>query len=117
MRFCFVSTRRGSHFMTELLAADPEAIFAYSMVAVFESDRPVELCSSLPWEPERLASTNWIDGMILIRRDRLLELGGYSTDPNLAGREGLDLWRRCAQARDRGVHVPQHRLASAGYLN
>jgi GT2 family glycosyltransferase len=98
------------------LDADPGAIFAYSMVAVFESDRPVELLSSLPWEPERLASGNWIDGMVLIRRTRLLELGGYSTDPRLAGWEDFDLWCRCAQAGGHGVHVAQvlawHRRAT-----
>ncbi len=99
------------------LDADPGAVFAYSMVAVFESDRPVELRGSLPWEPERLASGNWIDGMVLLRRARLLELGGYSTDPDLAGCEDFDLWCRCAQAGDRGVHVPGPRLAPAGYLN
>lgn len=86
---------------------DPQAIFAYPMVAVFEGDRPVELASSLPWEPERLASCNWIDGIALIRRTRLLELGGYPTDPRLAGWEDFDLWCRCAQAGGHGVHVPQ----------
>jgi glycosyltransferase involved in cell wall biosynthesis len=89
------------------LDADPEAIFSYPMVAVFEGDRPVELLSSLPWEPERLRSGNWIDGMALIRRARLLELGGYSTDPPLAGWEDFDLWCKCAEAGGHGVHVAQ----------
>jgi hypothetical protein len=89
------------------LDGDPRAIFAYSMVGVFEGDRPVELVSSLPWEPERLKSGNWIDGMALIRRTRLLGLGGYATDPRLAGWEDFDLWCRCAQAGGHGVHVPQ----------
>ncbi len=89
------------------LDGDPEATFAYPMVAVFENDRPVDLLGSLPWEPERLASGNWIDGIALIRRSRLLELGGYSTDPRLAGWEDFDLWCRCAQAGGHGVHVPQ----------
>ena len=89
------------------LDADPQAVFSYPMVGVFEEDRPVELLGSLPWEPERLKSGNWIDGMALIRRTRLLELGGYSTDPDLAGCEDFDLWCRCAQAGGHGVHVPQ----------
>jgi hypothetical protein len=86
---------------------DPQAIFAYPMVAIYEGDQPVQLASSLSWEPERLASGNWIDGISLIRRSRLLELGGYSTDPRLAGWEDFDLWCRCAQAGGHGVHVPQ----------
>jgi len=89
------------------LDRNPRAIFAYPMVAVFEANRPVELASSLPWEPERLKRGNWIDGMALIRRARLLELGGYSTDPRLAGWEDFDLWCRCADAEGHGVHVPQ----------
>ncbi|HXN37644.1 MAG TPA: glycosyltransferase [Solirubrobacteraceae bacterium] len=89
------------------LDGDPQAVFSYPMVALLEGDRPVQLVSSLPWEPERLASGNWIDGIALIRRSRLLELGGYSTDPRLAGWEDFDLWCRCAQAGGHGVHVPQ----------
>jgi hypothetical protein len=93
--------------LVKALDGDPQATFAYPMVAVFEGDQPVDLASSLPWEPERLASGNWIDGIALIRRSRLLELGGYSTDPRLAGWEDFDLWCRCAQAGGHGVHVPQ----------
>jgi hypothetical protein len=89
------------------LDADPQATFSYPMVAVFEEDRPVELLSSLPWEPERLKRGNWIDSMALIRRKRLLELGCYETDPRLAGLEDFDLWCKCAQAGGHGVHVPQ----------
>ena len=96
--------------VTRLVAAldeDPAALFCYPMVAVFEQDKPVQLLGSLPWEPERLARENWIDGVTLVRRARLLELGCYSTDPRLAGVEDLDLWRRCAQAGGRGVQVAQ----------
>jgi hypothetical protein len=89
------------------LDADLQATFSYPMVAVFEEDRPVELLSSLPWEPERLERGNWIDSMALIRRERLLELGRYETDPRLAGLEDFDLWCKCAQAGGHGVHVPQ----------
>jgi hypothetical protein len=89
------------------LDADPQATFSYPMVAVFDGDRPVELLSSLPWEPERLKSGNWIDAMALIRRERLLELGGYATDPRLAGWEDFHLWCQCAEAGGHGVLVPQ----------
>jgi CTP:molybdopterin cytidylyltransferase MocA len=89
------------------LDADRRAVFSYPMVAALDGERPVELLSSLPWEPERLKQGNWIDATALIRRSRLLELGGYSTDQRLAGWEDFDLWCKCAQAGGYGVHVPQ----------
>ncbi len=93
--------------LVEALDGDLQAAFSYSMVGTFEGDRPVDLLSSLPWEPERLKRGNWIDAMALIRRARLLELGGYSTDPGLAGWEAFELWCKCAEAGDHGVHIPQ----------
>jgi hypothetical protein len=93
--------------LVETLDANPRAVFAYPMVAAFEQDQPVDLLSSLPWEPERLERGSWIDPMVLIRRTRLLELGGYSTDPALAGWESFELWCRCAEAGGHGVHVAQ----------
>jgi hypothetical protein len=89
------------------LDTDRQAAFAYPMVAIFDGDRPVELLSSLPWEPERLKRGDRVDAMALIRRERLLELGGYATDPRLAGWEDFHLWCQCAEAGDHGVHVPQ----------
>ncbi len=93
--------------LVNALDADRRATFSYAMVAAFDGDAPVELLSSLPWEPERLKSGNWIDAMALIRRERLLELGGYATDPRLAGWEDFHLWCQCAEAGDHGVLVPQ----------
>ena len=89
------------------LDADPQALFSYPMVAVLDGDQPVELLSSLPWEPERLRRGNWIDAMALIRSAGLRELGGYSTDPRLAGWEDFDLWCKCAEAGGCGGHVAQ----------
>jgi hypothetical protein len=89
------------------LDGDPGAYFAYTMVALFEGGRPVKLRSSLPWEPERLKRDDWIDAMALIRRDRLLELGGFTTDPRLVGCEAFDLWCSCAEAGGYGLQIPQ----------
>jgi hypothetical protein len=89
------------------LDGDPDAFFAYPMVAVFDGARPVELRSSLPWEPERLSRDDWIDAMALVRRDRLLELDCFTTDPRLAGWEAFDLWCKCAEAGGYGLHIPQ----------
>jgi hypothetical protein len=93
--------------LTAALDGDCHAYFAYSMVAVFEGDRPVKLRSSMPWEPGRLKREDWIDAMALIRRDRLVELGCFATDPRLAGWEAFDLWCKCAEAGGYGLHVPQ----------
>jgi hypothetical protein len=45
--------------------------------------------------------------MLLIRRGRLLDLGGYTTDPSLAGCEDFDLLCKCAEAGGVGVHLPE----------
>ncbi len=91
------------------LALDGErrAGFSYPMIVVVEDGAAVELRGSLPWEHERLTRENWIDVPALIRRERLLELGGYATDPRLDGLEDFDLWCRFAEASAHGVHVPQ----------
>ena len=111
--FLFILTAAGGIYPSTLerlvtaLNPDPHAVFSYPMIAVFDGHRAVELRGSLPWEPERLTRGNWIDAMALIRRGRLLELGGYSTDPHLLGWEDFDVWCKCAEAGARGVHVPQ----------
>jgi len=89
------------------LDEDPEATFAYPMIAVLQDGRPVSLRSSLPWEPARLRGGNYIDAMALIRREDLLELGGYTTEPRLTGWEDFHLWCRCAETGRYGVIVPQ----------
>jgi hypothetical protein len=93
--------------LASALDEDARAMFSYPMIAVFDGGRPVELLGSLPWEPERLKKGNWIDAMALVRRKGLLELGGYSTDPRLAGLEEFDLWCKCAESGGYGVQVPQ----------
>jgi hypothetical protein len=89
--------------LTEALDGDPEASFAYSIVATHTEGEPVGLVSALPWEPGRLAEGNYIDAMSLWRRADLVELGGYAEDPCLQGWEDYDLWCRCAQGGRHGV--------------
>jgi hypothetical protein len=93
--------------LTRALEADRLATFAYPMVAVIDCGSVVELRGSLPWEERRLSRTNWIDPPFLIRRERLLELGSWATDPRLSGLEDFDLWRRIADHSDHGTHVSQ----------
>jgi hypothetical protein len=93
--------------LADALARDTQAAFAYPMVAVLDDGAPVALRGSLPWEPRRLTRGNWIDTPALIARDAVRRLGGYATDPRLHGLEDFDLWCRCAEAGNFGVHVPQ----------
>lgn len=89
------------------LDADPEASFAYTMIAVFRGGSPFSLLSGLPWEPSLLRHGNYIDAMAMVRRRDILELGGYTTDPRLTGWEDFHLWCKCVEAGRRGVLVPQ----------
>jgi hypothetical protein len=93
--------------LTRALDSDPLASFSYSMIAVVENGAPVGLRGSMPWDAQRLAHENWIGTPMLIRHERLLELGGYTTDARLGGLEDFDLLCRIADTSGHGVHVPQ----------
>jgi glycosyltransferase involved in cell wall biosynthesis len=93
--------------LASALDEDPSATFAYPVIAVHRDGEPAALLSYLGWDPELLRSFNPIDALALIRRDRLLELGGYTEDLSLYGWEDYDLWCRCAEAGLHGVHVPR----------
>ncbi|HET9101800.1 MAG TPA: glycosyltransferase [Solirubrobacteraceae bacterium] len=89
------------------LDADRQASFAYSMIAAFQDGSPLRLLSGLPWDPGRLRQGNYIDAMALVRREHILGLDGYATDPRITGWEDFHLWCRCAEAGLYGVMVPQ----------
>ncbi len=93
--------------LADALDDDPETFFAYPMLEEHIDGEPHTLRSFSPWEPGRLAESNYIDAMSLLRRRELLELGGYTEDPRLHGWEDYDLWCRTAQRGLRGVLVPQ----------
>jgi hypothetical protein len=88
-------------------AADDDALFAYPILEVHEDETPTTLLSYQPWDVSRLRRANYIDALALLRRDRLLELGGYTNDIRLYGWEDYDLWCRAAAHGLHGVHVPQ----------
>ncbi len=89
------------------LDADPGATFAYGILACHRDGEPDGLLSTLPWDPELLRHYNPIDALALLRRDALLELGGYTTDERLHGWEDYELWCRVAATGGRGAHVAQ----------
>ncbi len=97
----------GLRRLVQTLDADPEALFAYPIIAVHEHGQPAGLLSRHDWAPALLREDNPIDAMSLIRRDALLELGGYCEDPRLVGWEDYDLWCQIAERGGRGVHVPE----------
>ena len=86
-----------------------EAWFAFGLHERYatETGEPLGLQNIFGWRPEMLAQHNIIGVMAVMRRDRLLELGGYSDDSRLAfGWEDYDLWCRVAEAGGAGVLVP-----------
>jgi len=89
------------------LDGDSEAGFAYGIVERVSAEGPEGLLSAFPWNPQRLRMGNYIDALAMIRRDVLLELGGYRTDQRIHGWEDYDLWVRLAEAGGRGAFVPE----------
>ncbi len=93
--------------LVESLDADTGALFAYAMLEVHADGEPETLRSFFPWEPELLLRGNYIDAMALLRREQLLDLGGYADDLRLYGWEDYELWCRAAERGLRGILVPQ----------
>jgi hypothetical protein len=107
--------------LTEALAADRDAAFAFGILEQFEGEHPVGLSGQFGWDTERLAVENYIDALALVRRSALDKLGGYSTDPRLYGWEDYDLWCRIAERGWHGAHVPEiiarYRLAPQSMIS
>lgn len=99
--------------LTETLEAMPEVTIAYPMQEVtgapddFVQGGGDYLLSFLGWNPTRLRRGNSIHAPALIRTDSLRQLGGFTTDPRLAGFEDYDLWCRVADRGGRGQLAPQ----------
>ncbi len=97
----------GLALLLAALDAEPDAAFAYGLLREFDESGPVGLRGLYPWDPERLRYGNYVDALALIRRDALVELGGYATDMPEQGYEDWDLWCRFAQHGLRGAWVAQ----------
>lgn len=102
--------------LVEALDNAPDAWFAYSMLEVHDGEHSRSLVSYQPWDTAQLMGGNYIDAMALIRRSRLDELGGYTTDVRLYGWEDYDLWCKVVERGGHGVLVPEilGRYKSAG---
>lgn len=86
------------------LQSDPHAGAAYGIMG--DSVRGT-LWNSLPPESHRLRARNYLGAPILLRRQALLDLGGYTEEPALAGYEDYELWLRFCGAGHTGVLVAQ----------
>src|ERR1051325_1046167 len=80
------------------------AAFAYSQLRFFGEEDGIGIADI--WQPSQLALGNYIDAMALIRRERLLEIGGYAVLAEDVSREDYDLWCRFAELSYEGVFVP-----------
>jgi glycosyltransferase involved in cell wall biosynthesis len=85
------------------------AAFAYPRIRQFgeftDLFRREHVVGYLPWVPQRLISSNYIDAMALIRKDSWLAAGGYRQ--GLRGWEDYDLWCRFAERGSYGLRVPE----------
>jgi hypothetical protein len=93
--------------LVRALDEDPDAAFAYGIIEQFGIDGSTGLLSYLAWDPQRLRYGNYIDAMALMRREALLEAGGYVSDARLHGWEDFALWCAFAARGWRGVRVPE----------
>ena len=93
--------------LVEALDGDPEAAFAYPLLAVTRGGEPAGLLSRYGWDPDGFRDGNYIDAMAMMRVEDLLELGGYTEDVRLTSWEDYHLWCRCAESGRRGVLVPE----------
>lgn len=93
--------------LVEALDADPGASFAYPLIAVTRSGRPVGLLSRYAWDPNGFRDGNYIDAMAMIRLDDYLALGGCSEDIRLTGFEDFHFWCACVASGRRGTLVPE----------
>jgi hypothetical protein len=93
--------------LVSALDAKPGAKFAYSIIEQFGANGPCDIIGWQDWNPHALRYGNYIDAMALIRRDALLEVGGYTLDRSLYGWEDFDLWCAFADRGWQGIHVPE----------
>ncbi len=93
--------------LVDALDGDPAADFAYPILQMHRDGEPQGLLSYSTWDPAILPQRNPVDALSLIRRERLLALGGYTEDVRMLGWEDYDLWCRVAAAGGHGVQVPE----------
>ena len=92
--------------LAEALDADPDAAFAYSIVAGRRDGEIVWTMTFEGWNPEQFREGNYIDAMAMLRRGALERVGGWAASM-VFGWEDFDLWVRLAEAGEHAAFVPQ----------
>ncbi len=87
----------------EALDSRPDASAAYSLIEVFEARK--SLIGNSAFAASELKYGNYIDAMAMIRRDVLLEMGGYRHMRH--GWEDYELWLRFCEADRFAIHIPE----------
>ena len=82
-----------------------DASFAYCLLEKFGEETGIG--NTKPWNPVALQQGNFIDAMVLHRKDAWEEAGGYATDMPAMGWEDFDLWFRIARVGGWGVQIPE----------
>jgi glycosyltransferase involved in cell wall biosynthesis len=100
--------KRGLQRLVEALDSQPDAAFAYGILACYpRAARWGWMISKFPWDPARLRWSNYIDAMALFRRAVLVAMDGYTTDRRLHGWEDYDLNCRVAEVGGFSAFVPE----------
>lgn len=98
----------GLRVLADALDANPDAGFAYGLIAAFSLNGPAGVISWFDWYPGRLRYGNYIDAMAMIRRSALEEVNGYSTEGAFSmGWEDFARWVAFAHHDRRAVWVPE----------
>jgi hypothetical protein len=74
-------------------------------VTISTGGRPVELFRKPDWSPERLRANMYVAHLTVLRRERVLEVGGF--DPQLDGAQDHDLVLRVTERGGGVVHIPE----------
>ena len=82
-----------------------DASFAYCYLEQFGDAQG--LINLRPWNPSSLQHGNWIDAMVLLRRQVWASVGGYTTTMPVMGWEDFDLWFKIARSGGFGIQIPE----------
>ncbi|TDQ19577.1 GT2 family glycosyltransferase [Algoriphagus boseongensis] len=80
----------------------------YSRPAFFgDTSESLTVFETREFSLDKLLEGNYIDMCSLIRRDAIMELGGFDEHPDLIGFEDWDLWIRLGQTSWKSVFMPE----------
>ncbi len=82
-----------------------DAAFAYSYLEHFGDTQ--KLGGINVWNPDMLHKGNTIDAMVLLRKSKWIEAGGYSEDMPANGWEDYELWFKIAKNGGWGLRIPE----------